>query len=171
MTKEDGIGLIRGEPSGFRFDPSDIPVFPFVDYVKPFGIGIPEDEKIVIGTANLYRGVIDAHRLGSHLVRANNSGQVLSKEFFDFDERGGGDDLPAFVVVVPLASYATLLVSENLFLDLVNYRRDGGVHIRRDFLAMVKITSRLDVHFRNVALVFLDSQREMHFQNFIDNSA
>src|SRR6266566_2013253 len=52
----------------FGLDPSDIAVLPFVDNVEPLGNRISEDQKIVVGIADLDRGIIDTHGLRRHFM-------------------------------------------------------------------------------------------------------
>src|SRR2546425_751562 len=157
IVKDDGCT----SRSGFRLDPSDIPIFSLVDDVQPFGRCIPEYQEFTIRIADLNRGIIDAHRLGRNFVRADDSWQPLAEYFLDLDDGGCRNDSRALVIVVSLASHIAAFVLEYLFLDLVQNGGDRGVNIGGTFFAVVKIIPLFDFHFREVALMFLNREGKM----------
>src|SRR5437870_6591846 len=154
----------------FGLDPTDIPILSFVNHVEPLRVGVPEHQKFAFGTLDLNGGVIDTHGLGCYLVRPNDARQSLSEGLLDFNNRCGRDHFTLMVVVVTLPRYLAFLVSQDLFFHLINDGRDRCVHVRRNFLAMIKITACLDIQLRDVTLVFFDSEDEMRFKDFIHDS-
>jgi hypothetical protein len=155
--------------SGFRFNPSDVAVFPFEDNIQPLGIRIPEDEKIAVRIANLDSSIIDAHRFRSDFVLPDDPRQALTEYFFDLNDRSGRDDL-ALIVVVALSPNKTLFILQNLLLDFVHCSRNGRVHIRRNFFGMVKIPAGLDVQLSDVSLVFFNGEDTVDFLDCIDTT-
>ena len=60
------------DASSLRLYPTDITVLPFVDDIDSLGVRVPENQKIVTGTAAFDSGIIDAHRLRRNFVRPDN---------------------------------------------------------------------------------------------------
>src|ERR1051326_4958075 len=73
--------------SRFGFDPPDITVLAFVNNIDPFRLRVPKNQEILVGTATFDGGVINAHRLGRNAVRADDTGQSLTENSLDFDNR------------------------------------------------------------------------------------
>jgi hypothetical protein len=164
MMKDDGCT----SRSGLRLDPSDIPIFSLEDDVQPLGRRIPENQKFNVRISDLNRRIIDAHGLGSNFVRTDYTRQPLAEYFFNLEDGRCRDN--ACAIAAPLAGHIAAFMLEDLFFDLVQHGSNGGVHIGGHFLAMVEVIPRFDIHFREVALVFLDREDEMRLENFVNNS-
>ena len=102
---------------------------------------------------------------------ANDSWQFLARELPRFRRRSRRDDVGSVVAVAPLACVTRAFVLQDLLFDLVEHRGDRRVHVGRNFLAMIKIMPRFDIHFGDMTLVLFHSQDEVRFQNFIGNPA
>src|SRR5262249_3515546 len=104
---------IRRSPSSFRLDPPDVTVPALKNNIQAFGGGIPENQEVGVGTADLDSRVINTHRFRCNFVGADDSGKLLADHFLNLEDGSRGDDI-ALVVVVPLARDVALLVSKDL---------------------------------------------------------
>jgi hypothetical protein len=95
---------------------------------------------------------------------------VLTKYFFDLDDRSRRDDLALMVIVVSLTRNEALFILQNLLFDLVHCCRNGRIHVCRNFFGMIKIATGLDIQLGDVTLVFFNGQDAMNFLDCIDNT-
>src|SRR5262245_51099695 len=96
-----GCGKRRlGRCSRFRLNPTDIYILSFVNNVQALCIGVTEHQEFAVGIFHLNGGVVHTHRLGCHVVRADDATQPLSQSLLNFNNRCGRNDLPLMVVVM-----------------------------------------------------------------------
>src|SRR5205823_4170742 len=89
--------------SGFGFDPTDVAVLALENDIEPFGLRVPKNQKVAVRSADLNGGIINTHRLGRDLIRADDPGQLFAQSFFNLEDGRRCNYLPALVIaVVPL---------------------------------------------------------------------
>ncbi len=103
-------------------------------------------------------------------MRADDPGQPFSEQFLHFYNGSGRDDFPA-VVVVAFPRDVPLFVFEDLLFDFIEARGNRRIHVRGDFLSVIKVATRFDIRFGNMTLMLFHREDEMYFQHFIANSA
>src|SRR5262245_3167108 len=98
----------------------------------------------MFGTLDGDCSIVSAPWFSRYFVGSNDPWQALAQRLFNFDNCRWTDRA---VAVTAFSGLHATFGLENLFFDLIQYSRDGSVHVGRNFGAMVEIMPRFDVCF------------------------